>query len=447
MAAYRHVEQQNSRVNGSDTGNLQYDRMSGQNMAAYRHVEQPKTRVDGSDSGNLQYERMAGHQVAVQQGGQVVNDGEKAADAIKNDHPTGTVKEADEDSGCFKVVRTNKRIEIPCTRNEQRRYKVSVPKTVQERVPRRVQYTDYETREREEPYTVKRYETAYREEEQQYMAQVPKKVTKMVKVTKKVPKTVYVDVVTEEPQESTIMVPETRKRWVKVPFQKQVIDQKYRKVKESVPVTKYRTEFDTVSKTVYEDAWRTKVVPVTKIVRKVIPVYNVVPNGDCGNCDQVDARMVVNANRIDSGRTEQETYQSDVNANAMVQSQPQPLEYTNTNTNPGQRFQANPRYEQPSAAAEVMHQTEALPAPTGAVQPTVAGPAPLQQASSNQIVKRPAEAPMRVSGQAMAYHDAAQWMNQREAAPLTNEPQYDPRMQQMHLAPQQYTTVNNGMRY
>jgi len=242
------------------------------------------------------------------------------------------------------------------------------------------------------------------------------------------------------------MVSETRKRLVKVPFQKQVIDQKYRKVKESVPVTKYRTEFDTVSKTVYEDAWRTKVVPVTKMVQKVIPVFNVVLSADCGNCDQVDERMAVISNQVNSGRMEQETYRSDVRANATVQSQPPQVEYTNTNTSQGQTFQADPRNEQPPAAAEVMHQTEALPAPTGAVQPNVPGPTAEKQASCNQNVNRPAEAPMRVSGQPMVYHNGAQWMNQREAAPVTNEPQYDSRLQQMHLVPQQYTTVNNGMR-
>merc|ERR1719233_2112927 len=110
----------------------------------------------------------------------------------------------------------------------------------------------------------------------------------MVKVTKKVPKTVYVDVVTEEPQESTILVPENRTKKVKVPYQKEVTEKKYRKVKEKVPVAiRYRTKFDTVSKTIYEDEGRTKVVPVTKTIRMEVPVFNVVPKGDCGNCDQI----------------------------------------------------------------------------------------------------------------------------------------------------------------
>jgi len=190
---------------------------------------------------------------------------------------------------CFRVVRSTKHVSIPCTRNEYRRYKVRVPKQVRAQVPKRVEYTDYETREKKEPYSVKRVETAYREEDEQYTVQVPKKVTKMVKITKRIPKTVYVDVVIEEPRDETIMVSETRNRSVKVPYQKEVLEQKYRTVTEKVPVTKYRTEYHTVSKTVYEDSWKTEVVPVTNIVHREIPVYNIVTNDDCGSCEQIDA--------------------------------------------------------------------------------------------------------------------------------------------------------------
>jgi len=190
---------------------------------------------------------------------------------------------------CFKVVRSTKRLEIPCTRNEYWNYKVKVPKEMTRQVPRRVEYTDYEVLERQEPYIVKRCETAYREEDQQYTVQVPKTVTRMVEVKKKVPKTVYVEVMVDEPREVTIMTPETRKRRVKVPYQKEVVEQKYRTVKESIPVRKFRTEYDTVTNTVYVDEMRTKMVPVTKLVHKDIPVYNVVRNEDCADCVQVDA--------------------------------------------------------------------------------------------------------------------------------------------------------------
>jgi len=143
-----------------------------------------------------------------------------------------------DDYDCFRIVRSSKYMEIPCTRNEYKRYKVKVPREVTKSVPRRVQYTDYEIKSVLEPYAVKRVETAYRDQNQQYTIQVPKKVTKMVKVTKKVPKTVYVDVVSEEPHEETVMVPETRTRLIKVPYQREVVDQKYRSVQKSIPVTK-----------------------------------------------------------------------------------------------------------------------------------------------------------------------------------------------------------------
>jgi len=198
-----------------------------------------------------------------------------------------------EDQDCFRVVRTSKRMEFPCTRNEYRRYKVKVPREVSKTVPRRVQYTDYETKSRVEPYTVKRFETAFRDEDQQYTVQVPKKVTKMVKVVKKVPKTVYVDVVSEVPQEQIVMVPETRTRRVKVPYSKEVVEQQYRTVQDTIPVTKYRTEYDTISETVYDDSWKTECVPVTKMVHKEIPVFEVLPKpgGECGNCDQIESNI------------------------------------------------------------------------------------------------------------------------------------------------------------
>merc|ERR1711879_698372 len=119
------------------------------------------------------------------------------------------------------------------TRNEYQKYKVKVPKQMTKQVPRRVEYTDYEIRERQEPYVVKRFETAYRDEDQQYTVQVPKTVTQMVKVKKKVPRTVFVEIVVEEPRQVTIMTAETRTRRVKVPYQKEVVEQKYRTVKES----------------------------------------------------------------------------------------------------------------------------------------------------------------------------------------------------------------------
>jgi len=335
-----------------------------------------------------------------QQGGQVVNEEDKGVNVITNGNTVDTAQVSDDYDGCFRIVRTNKSVEIPCTRNVTRHYKVSVPKTVQERVPRRVEYTDYETRERQEPYTVKRCETSYREENEPYTVQVPQKVTRMVKVTKKVPKTVYVDVVTEEPQESTIMVPETRTRKIKVPYQKEIIDQKYRSVTEQVPVTKYRTEYDTVSKTVYEDKWRTKVVPVTKIISKEIPVYNVVPTGNCGNCDQVDTTAGVNKT------AENLIVNSNKESNIEVhRPQASPRHYRNTNRNPGQAITASPH---PNG---IIQNPEAVP---------VRSSAPVMSNAVNNQVNYPP--PTR----SMSYPNDAQVVNQQEPAPIMNDmqPQY-----------------------
>lgn len=46
---------------------------------------------------------------------------------------------------------------------------------------------------------------------------------------------------------------------------------------EQVPVQRSKVEMDTVVKTVYDTQTRTRCIPETKMVRKTIPVYNVVP--------------------------------------------------------------------------------------------------------------------------------------------------------------------------
>merc|ERR1712060_365416 len=238
---------------------------------------------------------------------------------------------------------------------------------------------------------------------------------------------------------------------------KQFVDQKYRKVKENVPVTKYRTEFDTVSKTIYEDAWRTKVVPVTKIVRKEIPVFNVVLNDDCGNCDQVDqvyARAVGNVTTGNPDRTEQETYQSEADSGAMHQPELQAATSGVVNqpvAPPSQRqvvesvHQAVDRPSSRRQAVGAAHQTVTRPSSrrqaVGAAPQTMAHPASLRQATTNQMVNQAPAAPMRAPVQATNYHDGGQWMKQPESAPATNEttPQYDHTMQQVYSVPQQYT--------
>jgi len=170
-----------------------------------------------------------------------------------------------EDCGdCVQVVRDTKTVEVPCTRNTYQKYTVQVPRAVTEQIPRTVTYTDYETRQKQVPYTVNRSERRTRMETQTY--QVP--VTKYYKKT----------------------VMETRTRQVPVPYYVNVPETKYRTVSEQVPVQKSKVQMENVVKTVYDTQTRTRCVPETRIVSKQIPVYNVVakpappcpPGTECG---------------------------------------------------------------------------------------------------------------------------------------------------------------------
>jgi len=152
---------------------------------------------------------------------------------------------------CVQVVRDTKTVEVPCTRNTYQKYSVKVPRQVTEQVPRTVTYTDYESRQKQVPYTVNRSEKRVRMQTETY--QVP--VTKYYKK----------------------IVMETRTRQVPVPYFVNVPETKYRTVMEQVPVQKSKVEMDSVVKTVYDTQMRTRCVPQTKIVTKEIPVYNVVP--------------------------------------------------------------------------------------------------------------------------------------------------------------------------
>merc|ERR1719320_284538 len=121
-------------------------------------------------------------------------------------------------------------------------------------------------------------------------------------MTKKVPKTVYVNITTQVPQSYKKTTMQTKERQVPVPYFVNVPETKYRTVTEQVPVQKTKVQMDTVTKTVYDTKVRTRCVPETKLVSKEIPVYNVVarpappcPTGaDCGAQD-----VMADFNRID----------------------------------------------------------------------------------------------------------------------------------------------------
>merc|ERR1719479_735545 len=201
----------------------------------------------------------------------------------------------DQDGGdcedCVQVVKTTKKVRVPCHRNTYKQYTVKVPRQVTEQVPREVKWTDYETRSKQVPYTDYRSEQRMKYQEQKYQVPASKTVTKMISVTKKVPKTIYVDVTSQVPKQETITNMETRTRQVKIPYTVTVPETKYRTEQYQVPIQKFKTVMDNVTKTVYDTQVRTRCEPKVTYVTKEIPVYNVVarpaqpcpPDQPCGS--------------------------------------------------------------------------------------------------------------------------------------------------------------------
>jgi len=137
---------------------------------------------------------------------------------------------------------------------------------------------------------------------QKYQVPVTTSHTRMVPVTKKVPKTVYVDVTTQVPQNYKTTTMQMRERQVPVPYFVNVPETKYRTVTDQVPVQRTKVEMDTVTKTVFDSQMRTRCVPVTKMVTKQIPVYNVVskPAPPCPpDADYGGGNVTADFNRID----------------------------------------------------------------------------------------------------------------------------------------------------
>jgi len=199
---------------------------------------------------------------------------------------------------CVQVVRNIKTVQVPCTKKKCKKYTVKVPRQVTEQVPRTVQYTDFESRQKQVPYTDYRSERRTRMETQNYQVPVTTTKTRMVPVTKKVPKTVYVDVTTQVPKTYQKMTMQTKERQVPVPYYVNVPQTKYRTVMEQVPVQKSKVQMDTVVKTVYDTKVRTRVVPETKIVTKQIPVYNVIARPPQNG----DGSIMADFNRIDKNQ-------------------------------------------------------------------------------------------------------------------------------------------------
>merc|ERR1719362_1719498 len=178
---------------------------------------------------------------------------------------------------------STQKVTVPCTRNTYKQYTVKVPRVVREKVPRTVKYVDMEKRTKTVPYTVNRTETRYRNTMQNYRAPVTQRVTKMVSVKSKEPRTVMVDVVKQVPKTEMKTTMVCKKKNVRVPYQVNLKETKFSTVTEQVPVNKQKVVVENRVRTVFDTQVRTRCVPVTKMVTKQIPVYTVVakPAGQC----------------------------------------------------------------------------------------------------------------------------------------------------------------------
>merc|ERR1719203_1627306 len=95
---------------------------------------------------------------------------------------------------------TTQKVTVPCTKNVYKQYTVKVPRVVREKIPRTVNYVDMEKRTKQVPYTQNRVETRYRTKMQKYQVPQTHRVTRMVPVKTKMPKTIMVDVVKQVPK-------------------------------------------------------------------------------------------------------------------------------------------------------------------------------------------------------------------------------------------------------
>merc|ERR1719192_2768146 len=177
---------------------------------------------------------------------------------------------------CVKVVKTMKQVRVPCHRNEYKQYTVKVPKNITENVPQTVRWTAMENRQKTVPVQEFRKEKRMKYVNQKITVPDVKCVTKMVKVTKKVPKTIYVNMVTEEPRQNIVHGTKTINKTITIPFETSVPYTNYKTVNYQVPVQKQRVKMVKRNKTIMTTETRTKCVPKVTMVTKSIPVYSVV---------------------------------------------------------------------------------------------------------------------------------------------------------------------------
>jgi len=128
---------------------------------------------------------------------------------------------------------------------------------------------------------------------------------------------------------------------VKVPYEKDIFEQKYRTVNERVPYTKFRTYCDILPTTVYEEESRTRVVPVPKICYNEIPVYNFVRGENLTDYVWADAYPKASDNlEVPVQWLQESTFKENTNPNVEIYPP-----YVETHPEPPSIYQIVPRYE------------------------------------------------------------------------------------------------------
>jgi len=186
-----------------------------------------------------------------------------------------------DNNDCFDIVKTSKTVTVPCHRNVREAYTVEVPRRKAITVNKQVPYTDYESREKKVPYEYVDRQTVVKNVPVCRVFPIVKNVCTNVPtkrgllggyrsngcVRKKCPRTVYVKKKCCQPRQFCQSVRKTG----------------WRTEKKTVPVTKVRNVTEIQYKTEKVPVVRYRNRPVTKMVTKTVPVFNVVKKQQAAN--------------------------------------------------------------------------------------------------------------------------------------------------------------------
>jgi len=177
---------------------------------------------------------------------------------------------------CVEITKHSETDQVKCIKNTDKQYTVKVPCEITEKVPRTVQYTDIEGRQKQAPYIDTRSERGTHMETQKYQVPIATTHTKITPVRQNVPKTVYINITTQIPRSYRRTMMQTREIQGTVPCYVRAPETRFWTVTEQVPVQEGMVYMNSMVNTVYDTQVRTRLVPETKIVTKQIPVKDVV---------------------------------------------------------------------------------------------------------------------------------------------------------------------------